>query len=92
MKVYFHTNLDKYQHAFFNMIDLPVIPRVGEYIKIQKSLQTHFQSNKLPTRLKVVSVTYNVHTELISEQSVIVELWYDQTDLEIMRMSNVEPF
>jgi len=92
MRVYFHTNLDKYKNAFLSIVRLPVIPRVGEYIKIQESLQTHFEKQKLPTRLKVVGVTYNVHTDLETEQSVTVELWYDQTDLEAMKMSNVEPF
>jgi hypothetical protein len=92
MKVIFTTNLDKYKGAFLNRIDLPVIPRIGECVLIKDSLQSHFRQIKLPIKLKVTNVTYNVHTETELDQHVIVELWYDQTDLELMKLSKINPF
>jgi hypothetical protein len=92
MKLLFKTNLDKYQNAFFNRLDSAIIPRIGEYVEIITSLKSTFRDEKLPTRLKVVNVTYTLHTSLTNDQYVTIELWYDETDLKAMKLSNVNPF
>ena len=91
MKVYFRTNLDKYQSIFYT-VELDIIPRIGETVLIKKSLRKHFESQKLPTRLKVVDVVYDVLVDEEWEKIVIVELWYNKTDLELMKLNNINPF
>jgi len=92
MKVIFTTNLDKYKGAFITTLDLPFVPAVGSFINIMDSLKSHYEKQKLPTRLKVVNVTYNVHTDTIDQRYAVVDLWYDQTDLDIMKQSKINPF
>jgi 7-keto-8-aminopelargonate synthetase-like enzyme len=91
MKVYFNTALDKYQNAFISL-DLDIIPRIGEKVEILDSLISHFKNQKLPISLEVVNVTYHIQTNVIYDQYVTIELWYNKTDLEIMKASNVNPF
>jgi hypothetical protein len=75
MKIVFSTNLDAYKVSWFPD-DLPFVPRIGEKVAVIESVLYHLKSQKLPTRLEVVDVTY-------TEQFVAVELWYNKTDKEL---------
>lgn len=52
--------------------------RIGEHVQVPKSLNDFFAKKKLPNRLQVVDVTY-------MEESVVVELWFDQDDIELWK-------
>ena len=89
MIVKFRTNLDKYQNAFFDNKNLSNVPRKGEYVFINPSLRTYFRDQKLPIKLRVTNVSWDIGD---TETKVIIELWYDETDLKAMKLSNVNPF
>lgn len=80
MKVYFRTNLDKYNGSMFPELSSHEVPRKGDFIELKDIYIRHFQSQKLPTRLEVVSVTWK-------EDYVECELWYNKTDVELYKMS-----
>ena len=65
MKIIFKTNIDKFKNKFPS--NFRVIPRVGEYVKIEQGYEAPFN------KLQVVSVTY-VNSELVEVELHLSEL------------------
>lgn len=85
MKIVFKTNLDNYSKMNCFSTNLTFVPRKGEYVQVTKDYIGHYISKRLPMKLEVVSVTYN-------EDEVICDLWYNNTDLELMKSCDINPF
>lgn len=83
MKVIFKTSLDHYSSYVCFPINLEIPPRIGETVNIVDSLRTHFQQQRLPTRMEVVDVIWTEH-------AVICELWYKKQDVEAAKFSGVK--
>ena len=60
MRVIFQTNIDKFKNKF--PTDFKIIPRVGEFVRVEKGYVTPFKE------LQVIRVTYE------DSQTVVVEL------------------
>lgn len=61
MKVVFRTNIDAYRSDWFPR-DFEIPPPKGAYVQVRNSIKAHLESQKLPTRLEVVSVTFGEET------------------------------
>jgi len=83
MKIVFTTNLDAYSGSMFPDMH-HFVPRMGELVEVKKQCYSGLDQKKLPRRLEVVRVLYR-------EESVVVELWYNKTDLEIARQAGAKP-
>jgi hypothetical protein len=84
MKIYFRTNLDNYNSAYFPQ-DLCFVPRIGESVEVIVGVKSHLKSKKLPFKLKVVNVTY-------SENFVDCELWYHESDIKMAELNKIDLF
>lgn len=84
MKIRFRTNLDHYQRTCFPE-NLTIPPRKGDKIMVNKEFVDYYRDKKLPIRLEVVDVTW-------SEDGIICELWYNETDHKIAALSGAELF
>jgi hypothetical protein len=84
MRVYFKTNVDHYKTNCFPE-NLTFLPRKGEKVFVNKVFAEYFASKKLPLRLEVVDV---YHTE----DGVICELWYNETDKQIAEKNGAKLF
>ena len=83
MKIVFTTNLDAYKSSHFPTLH-HFVPRVGEMVEVKKQVRTLFVDKKLPRRLEVVNVTHQ-------EESVLVELWYNETDKKLAIAAGAKP-
>ena len=91
-RIILHTNLDRYGSEHFpDFNKVGIIPRVGEYINVISGLKEHFQNQKLPQGLEVVSVRYELKEPVGTwdqhEFRVLVELWYNKTEFELYTQS-----
>ena len=73
-----HTNLDRYSSQDFPK-KLQYVPRVGEFVELTKEAQQKV-SYPYPNKLQVTDVVH-------SETHVIVELWYSETQLKLIRLN-----
>ena len=69
MKIIFKTNIDKFKNKF--PTNFKVIPRVGEFVKIEQGYEAPFD------KLQVVSVTY-VSSELVEVELHLSDLQHRQ--------------
>ena len=89
--VRFWTNLDQYTgEDFADSFGFDIVPRKGDFIEVRRGRITKFRNLKLPTRLEVVSVTWRLSSSGTPEATV--ELWYNQTDLELAKLANAPIF
>lgn len=84
IRVLFHTNVDAYKKDCWPKY-LQVVPRVGEFINVRHNFKSYFRDQTLPTRMEVVSVTYDESDD--KTQTAFVELWYNSTDKQLADMS-----
>lgn len=84
MKIFFNTNLDHYKTNCFPE-NLQFVPRVGEKVMVTNVFFEWFKNKQLPIRLEVVNVTH-------TEQGVICELWYNESDLKIAKQAGANIF
>jgi len=84
MKILFKTNLDNYQKNCFPD-NLSFVPRKGEGVSVTNMFVSHFKDQKLPTTLKVVGVTH-------TDQGVVCELWYNETDVAFAKLNKINLF
>ena len=75
------SNLDRYNSRHFP--ELPVIPRVDEYIAVLPEYSAHFTKDGYPAMLQVKSVTYY-------ETFVEISVWYSETQLQLLKLNNRE--
>ena len=73
----FTTNLDAYGPSMFPE-NLQYLPHVGDFIEVKKQCYSLCESKKIPRRLEVVRITHR-------EEFVVVELWYNKTDLALFK-------
>ena len=84
MRVLFKTNIDNYQTNCFPE-NLPFVPRIGEKVMVTNVFVQWFKDKNLPTRLEVVDVIY-------TDQGVVCELWYNETDRKLAELSGAVLF
>lgn len=80
----FSTAVDAYQKQCWPR--LSEVPRIGDTVEVTADFKSYFSSKRLPTSMRVVNVTWK------EDNIVLCELWYDKTDLEIAKMSDINLF
>jgi hypothetical protein len=84
MNIGITTNIDRYKNKFDQ---LKIVPRVGEFVLIKSNFREDFINKKYPCRLEVKSITHDPDYSYVS-----VELHYNSTDFEIMKVNKIEPY
>ena len=94
MKVVFTTNIDAYNEKRCFPEHITEVPRKGDKVLILPKYESYYRNLKLPIRLEVVDVSW-AEREVVEmrefESIAFVELWYNQTDLEMAKMAGGKP-
>jgi len=81
MQIRYQTNLDHYYGSDFPQLDIGIIPRKGEKVHVLPECAGRLMDLNLPTCLEVYDVDYH-------HNRVVIELWYSEIQVQMLKMNN----